>query len=473
MSTGFDTDDATGRNERSSVTVSALSSVTASPFASHVSAQRIPNPPAFVTMATRLPAGTGWLARSVATSNSCSSVSVRTTPLCRNSASTVESDAASSAPVCDIAARLARGAAATLHRHDRGVLAQPARELGEPPRVPERLQVHQHDVGVRVVVPIAQQVVAGDVRLVPDGDERGQAQAELRRLTHDGDAERAALGKEPDAAHRGPGRGERSVELHLGVGVDDPHAVRTDQAHARGATHVDEFALQRGTVRARFREPGGDHHQPSHALLAAFACHRDHVRRGHGDERHVDVAGNVEHAGIRRDALHDRRLRVDGVHHAGERRIEEVVEESPADRLRVARRTDDRDGRRLEDGADRVRRSDPLAVLVRGERLLGERGRELHVDRPRRRTQVYREAAASEDLDHPMVLRQHVGMERRDAGLTGGVREMRDQDRPEAAALEGVGDADAHLRAGHVAFADVLRAADHLARSRRRRGPAA
>ena len=106
MSTGFETDDAAGRNDRSSCTVSAPSSVTARPFASHVSAQRIPSPPAFVTMATRLPAGTGWLARSVATSNSCSSVSVRITPLCRKSASTVESEAASSAPVCDIAARL-------------------------------------------------------------------------------------------------------------------------------------------------------------------------------------------------------------------------------------------------------------------------------------------------------------------------------------------------------------------------------
>ena len=106
MSTGFDTDEAAGRNERSSATVAALSSGTSRPCDSHVSAHRIPKPPAFVTMATRLPAGTGWSARSVATSNSCSSVSVRITPLWRKSASTVESEAASSAPVCDIAARL-------------------------------------------------------------------------------------------------------------------------------------------------------------------------------------------------------------------------------------------------------------------------------------------------------------------------------------------------------------------------------
>ena len=54
----------------------------------------MPGPPAFVTIATRLPAGSGWLASSEATSKSSASVSVRTTPACRNSESTVTSEAA-------------------------------------------------------------------------------------------------------------------------------------------------------------------------------------------------------------------------------------------------------------------------------------------------------------------------------------------------------------------------------------------
>ncbi len=65
----------------------------------------MPGPPALVTIATRRPAGAGWVASSLATSNSSLSVSVRITPAWRNSASTVTSEAASSAPVCELVAR--------------------------------------------------------------------------------------------------------------------------------------------------------------------------------------------------------------------------------------------------------------------------------------------------------------------------------------------------------------------------------
>jgi hypothetical protein len=61
----------------------------------------IPGPPALVTIPTRRPAGTGWLASSEATANSSPKLSVRITPACWNRASTVTSEAASSAPVCD------------------------------------------------------------------------------------------------------------------------------------------------------------------------------------------------------------------------------------------------------------------------------------------------------------------------------------------------------------------------------------
>ncbi len=105
MSTGFVTEASLGRNPRRRAVVSSDSGGTESPFASQVSAHRMPRPPAFVTIATRSPAGGGWFARRVATSNISSSVSVRMIPVCRNSASTVVSLAASSAPVCEALAR--------------------------------------------------------------------------------------------------------------------------------------------------------------------------------------------------------------------------------------------------------------------------------------------------------------------------------------------------------------------------------
>src|SRR3954468_3031915 len=105
MSTGFETLASSGRNDRSAVLVASESGLTRRPVAAHLSAHRIPRPPAFVTIAIRSPFGGGWFARIVATSNISSSVSVRITPDWRNSASTVTSLAASSAPVCEAAAR--------------------------------------------------------------------------------------------------------------------------------------------------------------------------------------------------------------------------------------------------------------------------------------------------------------------------------------------------------------------------------
>ena len=57
MSTGFPVDACGGRNRRSSSTVPGSSSGIVSPFASQVSAQRDPEAPAFVTIATRSPRG--------------------------------------------------------------------------------------------------------------------------------------------------------------------------------------------------------------------------------------------------------------------------------------------------------------------------------------------------------------------------------------------------------------------------------
>jgi hypothetical protein len=56
---------------------------------------------------------------------------------------------------------------AGLHRHDRLPSGHAASDAAEFPRVPERFDVQQDGVGLRVRLPEVQQVVGGDVRLVP------------------------------------------------------------------------------------------------------------------------------------------------------------------------------------------------------------------------------------------------------------------------------------------------------------------
>jgi hypothetical protein len=105
MSTGLATDAAAGSPSASLTRSPPESSTTRRPAASQASAHMIPGPPALVTIPTRRPLGAGWLASRAATSNSSARVSVRITPAWRNSASTVTSEAASSAPVWEELAR--------------------------------------------------------------------------------------------------------------------------------------------------------------------------------------------------------------------------------------------------------------------------------------------------------------------------------------------------------------------------------
>ena len=151
-----------------------------------------------MTIATRSPRGSGWRASSAATSSCSSSVSTRMTPAWSKRASTVASEASSSAPVCDDAARFpaavrplltatrawSRSAAARSGRSAAGCRATRGRAA------PRRC---------RVVLPEAQEVVAREVGLVAHRDERGQAEPAARRQAERRDAVGAALRGEGDA----------------------------------------------------------------------------------------------------------------------------------------------------------------------------------------------------------------------------------------------------------------------------------
>ncbi len=64
---------------------------------------------------------------------------------------------------------------------------------GERPRVSERLEVEQHEIGRLVVLPPLEQVVRRDICLVADRDERGEPERALGRFLEQRKPERAAL----------------------------------------------------------------------------------------------------------------------------------------------------------------------------------------------------------------------------------------------------------------------------------------
>jgi hypothetical protein len=164
MSSGLRIDASSGKSGFNRVTVLGWSSRSSSPRDSSASAARIAGPPEFVMTAVWRERGSGLPVNAIAMSNSSSTDSASNTPDWVSSASTATSLAAI-APVCDDAAR-ADARAARLHRNDRFGPRDPRRELAEPARIPEALDVHEDDADGGVVLPVFQQVVAADVRLV-------------------------------------------------------------------------------------------------------------------------------------------------------------------------------------------------------------------------------------------------------------------------------------------------------------------
>ena len=339
----------------------------------------------------------------------------------------------------------ARLRAPALHRQDRLARAHPARQPRELPRVPERLEVEHDQVGRLVLLPVLQEVVAGDVRLVAVGDERREPEPECLRVIDHGESQGAALRQEADPPARGERRREGRVEAHRGIGVEHAEAVRADQSHARAAADVHELALPRGACRAALGETGGEHDERPHPLHGALARDLHNRRRRHRDHRELDRAGHVSDRSKGGNRENRVRVRVHGVHGTGESGLEDVAQGLVADGSRPLDAPTTANGRGGEERADGSGGRHALALVEAPPRLGAERRRELEVDRARHRVGRDREPALAEDLDHPVVLGQHLRLEPADAALFGGLRQMREQRRGDAHALHLVGHRERHL----------------------------
>ena len=257
--------------------------LTTSPTAAAASAASRPSASELPTTATRRPRGSGWWASSWATSNISSRVSTWITPAWRNIASTACGGAAIWRTAWPIGTPWV--VRPERDRDDRLAQRDPARDAGELARVADRLEVEQHDLGGVVLLPVLQQVVAGDVGAVAGADERRQAQAAVVDLLEDRRAQRAGLAEEAGPAARRHQRREGGVERGRRVGVDDAEAVGADQPQPVGAGQPDQAALPLPALLAGLGEAGGDHDQAVHALGRAVEHDVLHRLGGHRHDR--------------------------------------------------------------------------------------------------------------------------------------------------------------------------------------------
>ncbi len=202
--------------------------------------------------------------------------------------------------------RAGRGRPA-LHRQDRFLARDAAGDPPEPARIAERLQVERDQPGVRVVLPVLEQVVGGDVGLVADRDEGGQADPPLLRLLQQREPERAALGGEGDRAGRQRARPERRVQPRRRDG--EAEAVRPDEPSPVGSNQREELVLTLAPFVADLGEAGRDHADRARAGAERLLDAGEHVARGQADDGQIRRLGQVADRPVALDAG-NRRLRL-------------------------------------------------------------------------------------------------------------------------------------------------------------------
>ncbi|EPJ38138.1 hypothetical protein STAFG_4823 [Streptomyces afghaniensis 772] len=323
-----------------------------------------------------------------------------------------------------------------------------AGEAGELAGVADRLQVHEDDVGVGVLVPVLEDVVAGDVGPVAGGDEGGDAghardaAAAPVQPGQQGDADGAGLGEQADAARaRRLGR-EGGVEPYPWGGVDDAEGVRPDDPHAVRARVPHECALAFAPLGAALGVSGGDHDQPLHAVFAALGDDLGHMFGRHGDDREVDRAVDVPHRAVGGNPvellLPLGQCPVHGVEAAGVPGVADVAEDAAAHAARGAPGSDDGDRAGGEQPLHGPGLGAMLARVLHGEGAVGGFEVELQTDDAVLEAAFLRVPGVCEHLDHFVVGGQHLGGEAADAALAGDGGDVFQESGGDAPALVGV-----------------------------------
>ncbi len=341
----------------------------------------------------------------------------------------------------------ARLRAPRFHDHDRLPLSDAAGDLAELFRIAEALQVQQDHIRVRILGPVLNEVIAGDVGFVADGDERREADAQLPGVVEDGQAEGSALAGHADVAGGREDARERAVHHRRGVGVDHAHAVRADHAHARRADLLEKPLLAGASFLAELAVSGRDHNHCADAFGHAVVDDLFDQARRHGDDGQVDVVLDRGDGRDAADAVHDVRARIDRVELAGESGRAQVVEDLVAELTGTSAGADHRDRPRLE---HRLHRGVRALLRALGGEVVERNGRrdgERNVDRAAIAAALHVESGAGEHVEHPLVLGEHLGLEALDVVGTRDCGQLLEQVRADAAALLVVRDRERHL--GH------------------------
>ena len=347
-------------------------------------------------------------------------------------------------------ARACRGRSG-LQGEDRLAASDPPRNPRERARVAERLEVEQDEVGCLVVFPPLEQVVRGDVGLVADRDEGGEAECALRGLLEERETEGAALGRESDPADGERAWGEGRVQSAAGDG--DAEAVGADEPGAVRAYECEQTVLALATLLAGLGEAGRDDAKCTHAVPERIRRCVEHMLGRQTDDGEVDRVLDLSDRRVGAYAGDRLAFEVDGERGADEICFEDVAEELASDRATPARRADHGNRARGEEGAQRGDDGGVVAFLDSRRQCAGRGDGERELDLAALTCAPELESGVREHCQRRRVRRHHLGDEPVDAGVARPAGELLEQAGADPASLLGVVDGERHL--GRFAPADT------------------
>jgi len=199
-----------------------------------------------------------------------------------------------------------------------------------------------------MIAEIAEQIGLIDVRLVSDGNDRGQADVLNRRLADQRQPQRTALRDHGQMARWDIAGDERGVQANP-RGIDAEH-IRTQNPHFPGAGIRHDFLLFLEI--SDFGKAGSDDHGVSDALFGALDDGIINPFRGDGNAGQVDRFADVENAakGVQPD--HFSASTVDGIDFPRITPRDDVLQHRMTDLARVPGGADQRDRAGLKKGSD-------------------------------------------------------------------------------------------------------------------------
>ena len=336
---------------------------------------------------------------------------------------------------------LARRGPAADDRQHRQLAADAAGGPGEGAWIAEGLDIEHRELGLLVLFPPGQHVVAGHVVLVADRREGCHADAEPAQVLQQRDPDAAGLHYQAGYARRWRARGERGIQVCRSG--SDAEAVRPYQAHPVPAADRQE-------VSATAAKAGGDHDERVHPAAAAGRGDARYLGRRHRDHGEVDAEREVGRGGEAAEAFHRVAARVDRVDAARESVRDDVVQDLPADGAAAAPGAyhGDRFGEQQVAQARYVRPARPaghrVEVVIKLVAVVpGQRHDEL--DHALGEVALYRQAGVGEHALHGQVVWQRLGGERSEAALPGDGDQVLEQQGGDAAAVHFVGHGEGDL----------------------------